>query len=86
MRRFFYDLFYSPQGRVSHTKFWANIAYLVASYAVLAQAYKGSLTYDMLGIYLGAVAVHGAANKVTALKYRTPSPSTGEGRGEGERG
>lgn len=71
MKRLFFDLISSPSGKVSHTKLWANVAYAVASYAIIAQAYKGNLTYDMLGVYLGAVALHGGASKAIALKYGT---------------
>ena len=63
------ELILTPQGRLSHTKFWANVAYLVASIAVLRSVWMGSLTADTLGVYLGAVALHGGASKAIALKY-----------------
>lgn len=64
------DLFISQgSGRLSHTKLWTNIAYLVASAVVLLQAHRGTLQTEMMMVYLAIVGTHGAASKWLSLRY-----------------
>lgn len=65
------DIFTSAggHGRLSHTKLWANIAYAVATYAVALAAHRGTLTADMLLVYLGIVGASAAASKFIALRF-----------------
>ncbi|SCX40426.1 hypothetical protein [Nitrosospira sp. Nsp1] len=64
-------------GHVSHTKLWANVAYLTATGAFCVAAWQGTLTPDVWLIYLGVVGAHTAASKLIGLKYAAPvlSPS-----------
>lgn len=55
--------------QVSHTKLWANIAYLTATIAIGWAAYKGSLSADLLLIYLGIVGASATASKFLSLRY-----------------
>ena len=66
------ELFCNPEtGAVSHTKFWTNIAYAVATAVVVVQAYRATLTADMILIYLAVVGAHGAASKWIAVRYNS---------------
>lgn len=59
-------------GHVSHTKFWANIAYASATGAFWWSAVQGLLTPDIWLIYLGVVGAHTAASKLIGLRYSAP--------------
>lgn len=66
-----------PGGGVSHTKFWGNIAYFVATIAffvanlVLYDHFKDNLEILWL-IYLSVVASNNVANKFIAYKFKSP--------------
>ena len=55
--------------RLSHTKLWTNIAYAVASAVVILQNERGTLTTELLLIYLAVVGAHGAASKWISARY-----------------
>lgn len=55
--------------QLSHTKLWANIAYLSATIAFCWMSYKGTATAEIWLIYLGVLGIHGAASKLIGLKY-----------------
>lgn len=54
--------------RWSHTKLWANIAYLTATGCIIWYAVNSWLTADMLGMYLGVVGAHNVASKFLTLR------------------
>ncbi len=56
-------------GQLSHTKLWANVAYLSATVSFCWMSYKGTATGEIWIIYLGVLGVHGAASKLIGLKY-----------------
>ena len=66
----FSDLFKDDgTGRLSHTKLWANVAYLSASIAFCWMSYKGTATSEIWLIYLGVLGINSAASKLIGLKY-----------------
>lgn len=67
------DLITSPQGKVSHTKLWGNIACATATFAVIWQTVKSGITYDLLGMYLITVGGYSTASKFLRLKYPVES-------------
>lgn len=71
----FRDLILTPKGNISHTKFWANVAYAVATYIMLRMAQTGSVTWELLLAYMGTVGGVAAAHKLFALKYGALPPA-----------
>lgn len=65
----FSDLILTPQGKVSHTKLWGNIACATATFAIIWQTVKNGITYDILGMYLAIVGGYSTASKFLRLKY-----------------
>lgn len=63
------DLISTPEGSISHTKLWSNIAYLATTIIIINQAIACTLTAEFLLIYLGIVGGHTTASKFLALKY-----------------
>lgn len=64
------DLFIDPgTGQLSHTKIWANVAYLSATISFLFMTYQGTATAEIWFIYLGVLGTHSAASKLISLKY-----------------
>lgn len=59
----------SGTNMVSHTKLWANVAYLTSTYVVVSMAINNTLTPDMFLIYLGVVGAGATASKLLSLKY-----------------
>jgi hypothetical protein len=62
-------------GRLSHTKLWSNIAYGVATYAMVRLTNAGTLSAEMLLVYLGAVGASATASKVIAARYAAKATS-----------
>lgn len=58
-------------GRTSHTKLWANVAYAVSTFAVVWMTFKGTLTGEILLIYLGVVGAATTASKFLSMRYKT---------------
>lgn len=56
-------------GQLSHTKLWANIAYLSATIAFLYAVYSGKDAPDIWLIYLGVVGASTTFSKLLSLKY-----------------
>ena len=61
--------------RLSQSKFWSNVAYTVGSAVIITAAVKGTLTGDMLLIYLGVVGLHTVSSKAIGLKFSSPKLS-----------
>ena len=59
------DLVTNSDGKFSHTKFWANVAYAAATYKFIAFEAPA----DIWLIFLGIVGAHGATSKFLSLKY-----------------
>lgn len=59
-------------GQLSHTKLWANIAYIVATAAFLQLAFACDKTpdADIWLIYLGVIGSHCAVSKLVSMRYR----------------
>lgn len=58
--------------KLSHTKLWSNIAYAVGSAVVIIQAYKGSLSVDIFGVYMAVVGLHTIASKWVGTQASPP--------------
>ncbi len=58
-------------GQLSHTKLWANIAYLAATLAFLRVTLVSSepSNPEIWLIYLGIVGAHNLSSKLLSLKY-----------------
>lgn len=69
MKQFINDLVKTPQGKVSHTKFWSNIAYATGTAAIVITTFKGNLTPDLFLIYLSVVGGAAIASKFVSLRY-----------------
>lgn len=63
------ELISTPQGKVSHTKFWSNVAYGTATGIVIYTAYKGTMSEWEFLIYLSVVGASTAASKFLSLRY-----------------
>ncbi len=59
----------SRDGRLSHTKIWANVAYLAATIGFIRATWAGTDTYDIWLVYLGVVGGAVTASKFLSLKY-----------------
>lgn len=55
-------------GKFSHTKHWANVAYCTATFVIIKLTYLNQLNENYFLIYLGVVAAHGTASKFLNLK------------------
>jgi hypothetical protein len=64
--------------RWSHTKLWANVAYLTATGCVIWYAFNSWLSADMLGLYLGVVAGHNVASKFLTLREDAAAVQTAQ--------
>mgnify|MGYP001619365518 CR=1 FL=1 len=71
------DLISTPKGKVSHTKFWANIAYATATVIISVVTYKDKLTWELFVIYLAVVGGSAIASKLVALRYGPESKKEG---------
>lgn len=65
-------------GMISHTKLWANIAYLAATLAFAYMAYKNTATAEIWLIYLASIGASATLSKLLSLKYGLPATSTDE--------
>lgn len=59
----------SRDGKLSHTKIWANVAYLAATVGFVRSAWTGTATYDIWLVYLGVVGASVTASKFLSRKY-----------------
>lgn len=50
-------------GRISHTKVWSNIAYIISSWVIIQLTLDGGISPEYFLMYLGIVASHSAASK-----------------------
>lgn len=57
-------------GKLSTTKFWYNIACIVATLIVLHYSWDFKLTWEMFGLYLGCVGGMATASKWINMKDR----------------
>lgn len=62
-------------GMVSHTKVWANVAYLTATLAFAYMSYAGTASPDIWLIYLGVVGASATLSKLLSLKYGVKNES-----------
>lgn len=78
------DLFVDERsGQFSHTKYWSNVAYLVATvvflYLHMFMIDKIASQLEMLWlIYLGVVAGNASVNKLISYKYGSSKDKAGE--------
>lgn len=49
------DLITTPDGRISHSKVYANVGGLVATWVIIRLTLKDALTWDVFALYLGTV-------------------------------
>lgn len=57
------QLFTGEDGALSHTKFWSNVAYAVATWIMVNLTINSKLTEDYLLWYLATVAGHTSVSK-----------------------
>ena len=63
------ELISEENGRLSHTKLWANIGNFIVTVAFIYHVYKAEvLDPELLGIYIAAVALQRTASKFTSKK------------------
>lgn len=68
MSEFIKALLRNEAQRWSHTKLWANVAYLTATGCIVWYAAHSWLSAEMLGLYLGVVGAHNVASKFLTLR------------------
>lgn len=56
-------------GKYSHTKLFASIAYTAATYAFIYKVHNGTDTIELWLVYLGIVASSATVSKLLALLY-----------------
>jgi hypothetical protein len=61
-------------GQMSHSKLWANVAYLTGTLAFAWTVYKGTATADIWLIYLGVVGASATASKWLSMRYSVNKP------------
>lgn len=59
----------SRDDKLSHTKIWANVAYLAATVGFIRMTWVGTATYDIWLVYLAVVASAVTASKFLSRKY-----------------
>jgi hypothetical protein len=57
------ELITDPNGSLSHTKLWSNIANCIASLAFILSVYGHGLTPELLIAYVGVVGLQRVASK-----------------------
>lgn len=66
-------------GKISHTKFWANVAYFVATIAFVDINFKPSppeYLVELWFVYLATVAGNASISKFLSLKYSNQNADT----------
>lgn len=66
-------------GKISHTKFWANVAYFVATIAFVDINFKPSppeYLVELWFVYLATVASNASISKFLSLKYSNQNADT----------
>lgn len=64
------DLLRDPgNGRLSHTRLWANVAYAAGTAAFVWQSCHGGVAADIWLIYLGVVGASATASKWLSLRF-----------------
>lgn len=71
MRKFLLQLVTTPAGKVSHSKVWSNIGFMMATFVVGWQTVHGTLTVEMMLVYLGATVTNANTSKFLANKEAT---------------
>lgn len=71
------DLFRDARtGQLSHTKLWANVAYATGTAVVCKAGFAGTLTPDLLLVYLAVVGASATASKFLSLRYGSSPEAT----------
>ena len=60
----------TPSGKVSHSKVWSNIGFLVSTFVVVWQTVHATLTVEMMLVYIGAVVTNTNASKLLSNKQQ----------------
>lgn len=68
LKNLYIGLVYTPDGKVSHTKFWSNIAYCTATFVIIKLTYMNQLTENYFLFYLGVVASHASVSKMLGIR------------------
>lgn len=74
------ELISDENGKLSHTKVWANIGYLAATVAFIKTTWLGTASADIWLVYIGCVAASSTASKFLTLKYTGVQSTTGGGQ------
>ena len=68
LKELYHGLTHTPDGKISHTRFWSNIAYCTATFIVIKLTYMNQLTENYFLFYLGVVASHATASKLLGIR------------------
>lgn len=66
--------------RISHTRFWSNVAYFVATITFIKLNFtENNYIVELWLIYLGIIGGNASISKLISMKYdRKPTDNTGE--------
>lgn len=73
LRTFLKDLVSTPDGKVSHSKLWSNLGFVVASFIVVYLTIVDKLTIEYFLVYIASTVSNSTASKIIAVKYGTTS-------------
>lgn len=63
------ELFVSPDGKMSASKTWLNVAFTVATIIVIYMAVQGTLPFDFFIAYITIVPGTNLSSKFLSMKY-----------------
>ena len=58
--------FFIRNGELSHTKLLTILSFPVSTYVVVLYAFRGTLTAELLGVYVGAQVIGAIGSSVTS--------------------
>lgn len=58
--------FFVRDGELSHTKLLTMLSFPVSTYVVLLYAFRGTLTAELLGVYVGAYVIGAIGSSATS--------------------
>lgn len=76
LQAFLKALVSTADGKVSHSKLWSNLGFVVASFIVVYLTVVDKLTTEYFLIYLASTVSNSTASKIIAVKYGTPTKTT----------
>jgi hypothetical protein len=71
-----YELISDKDGSLSHTKLWSNIANGIASGSVINTSINGTLTPELLGVFLAGVGLQRLGSKYLDTETKDTTQET----------